>query len=604
MNPTKTILIAISLIGALSTQLIAQEPSRIARLEQQVALDAQLVDLQKATILELQELIKSGKLTYTKLTQMYLNRIELYDLNTIKLNSVRVLNPHALQEAQQCDKLFAANPSIAKGMFGMPILIKDNINVVGMPTTAGSVALADNYPPYDAFIASKLKAAGAIILGKANLTEFANYIALRMSNGFSSLGGQVLHPYRPAKLLGDTLTLTPSGSSAGSGAASAAALSAITIGTETSGSILSPSFANSIVGIKPTVGLVSRYGIIPISSSQDIAGPMGRHVTDVAILLNVLAGYDPNDTTTQALNEAGVKNVDYTKSLKLDGLKGKRVGLVGIPPADNAAYEPFQQALQALKEAGVEVVTKPNGAALTYFNPNNPDVNPPSPQNSIVLDYDFAKDLPAYLSTLNTNYPIKTLQNIVDFNTQYMKTDSSAFAYGQAILERCAILNLEEKREQFVADRQNDLLYSRTNGIDYLLKEYNLDCLMATSRTGSTTLIAAKAGYPTVSIPLCNSGGTAYPINLHFTGSAFSESQLIEFAYVVEQATHFRIPPGLANKNHLGSAIEEALQHSDAERMRFQDTYNKAFEVYHNNFATQADVDKANHALRAVFSIP
>jgi len=558
---------------------------------------AQTIDLQKVTILDLQELVKSGKLTYTELTQMYLDRIELYDFNSVKLNSIRVLNPHALEDAQKCDQAFAADPSVAKGMFGMPVLIKDNVNVIGMPTTAGSVALADNYAPYDAFLTTKIKASGAVILGKLNLTEFANYIAIRMSNGFSSLGGQVLYPYRPVQLLGDTLVLTPSGSSAGSGVASAAALSAITVGTETFGSILSPSFTNSIVGIKPTVGLISRYGVIPISSSQDIAGPMGRNVTDVTILLNTLAGYDPNDEATKGIEGAGVTNADYTKSLKLGGLKGKRVGLVGIPPADNAAYEPFQQALQVLREAGVDIVTKPNGDALTYFNPDDPDANPPFP-SSIVFDYDFAKDLPAYLSTLNENYPIKTLQNIVDFNNQYMKTDSSAFPYGQAIMERCAILNLEEKVEQYIADRQKDLLYSRTNGIDYLLKEYSLDCLISTSRTGSTTGIAAKAGYPTVSIPLANPGGTTYPINLHFTGAAFSEAQLIEFAFVVEQATNFRVPPGLADKSNLGNAISAALELTNEKRALFQETYDRAFEVYHNNFATQVDVDKATNQLR------
>ena len=564
-----------------------------------LSMKAQTIDLQKATIPELQELVKSGKLTYTKLAQMYLDRIELYDLNTIKLNSIRTLNPHALEDAQRCDQAFAADPSVAKDMFGMPILIKDNINIIGMPTTAGSVALADNYAPYDAFLVTKIKASGAVILGKLNLTEFANYIATRMSNGFSSLGGQVLYPYRPIKLLGDTLVLTPSGSSAGSGVASAAALSAITIGTETSGSILSPSYTNSIVGIKPTVGLISRHGVIPISSSQDIAGPMGRHVTDVAILLNTLAGYDPNDESTKGIEGAGVTSIDYTKSLKLGGLKGKRVGLVGIPPADNAAYEPFQQALKVLKDAGVEIITKPNGDALTYYNPDNPDVNPSSP-SSIVFDFDFAKDLTAYLATLPKEYPIKTLQNIVDFNNAYMKIDSTAFPYGQAILERCAVLNLEEKWEQFLSDREKDLLYSRTNGIDYLLKEYNLDCLIATSRTGSTTGIAAKAGYPTVSIPLANPGGTTYPTNLHFTGAAFCEAQLIEFAYVVEQATNFRIPPGLADKAHLGNLISAAQEIIERGQAIPNGLFDMALEVYHNNFATQVDVDMAANRLRAV----
>ena len=569
----------------------------VARLGLQVAMDMLMVDLQKATMPDLQALVKAGKLTYTELTQMYLNRIELYDCNTIKLNAIRILSPQALAEAGKCDAAFASDPEVAKGMFGMPVLVKDNINVTGMPTTAGSVALADNYAPYDAFLITKLKASGAIILGKANLTEFANYIATNMVSGFSSLGGQVRNPYRPVRLSGDTLTLDPSGSSAGSGAASAAALSAITIGSETSGSILSPCFTNSIVGIKPTVGLISRHGVIPISSSQDITGPMGRNVTDVAILLSVLAGYDANDNVTEGIGIAGVTGMDYTQSLKLGGLKGKRIGLVGIPDENNAAYEPFQAVLQVLRDAGVEIITKPNGDALTYHNPENPDANPPSPR-SIVFDYDFAKDLPAYLATLDTNFPIKTLRDIVNFNNAYMLTDSAAFRYGQAILERCADLDLEEKREQYLADRAKDLLYARDNGIDYLLKAYNLDCLVSTSRTGSTTGIGAKAGYPTVSIPLANPGGARNPINLHFTGTAFSEAQLIEFAYTVEQATHFRIPPGLADKSSLGITLNIVQALTEEKRANLSEIYEPALNIYHNNFASQMEIDKANDALR------
>ena len=575
-----------------------REQLNVACLELQIALDMLVIDLQKATILELQNLVKSGKLSYKKLTQMYIDRIELYDLNTIKLNSVRIINHQALADAEQCDRAFAANPNVAKGMFGMPILIKDNVNVIGMPTTAGSVALADNYTSYDAPMVIRLKASGAVILGKTNLTEFANYIALRMETGFSSLGGQVLNPYRPVRLLGDTITLRPSGSSAGSGVASAAALSAISIGTETFGSILSPSFTNSIVGLKPTVGLISRYGVVPISSSQDIAGPMGRNVTDIAVLLTVLAGYDPNDTTTKGIEEAGVTGTDYTESLKLGNLKGKRIGLVGIPAENNVAYEPFQQALKALKNAGAEIVTKPNGAVLTYYNPSNPDTNPPS-SNSIVLDYDFAKDLPAYLATLDKNYPMKTLQNIIDFNNEYMKTDSSAFRFGQGVLERCAVLDLEAQRAQYIADREKDILFSRDNGVDYLLKEYNLDGLIATSRSGSTTMIGAKAGYPTISIPLANPGGATNPINIHFTGTAFSEAQLIEFAYEVEQATNFRIAPGLAEKSSLGTAIDAAQKFSVTELAHFQEIYDLALRAYHNNFSTQMDIDKADKELRA-----
>ena len=575
------------------------EHLNLTRLELQVALDMLVVDLQKATILNLQDLVKAGKLNYQKLTQMYLNRIELYDLNTIQLNSVRMLNPHALAEAEKCDLAFASDPGVATGMFGMPALVKDNINIVGMPTTAGSVALADNYAPYDAHLITRLKVSGAVILGKANLTEFANYMAINMTSGFSSLGGQVLNPYRPVRLLGDTITLNPSGSSAGSGAAAAAALSAITIGTETSGSILSPCFTNFIVGIKPTVGLISRYGVIPISSSQDIAGPMGRNVTDVAVLLSVLAGYDANDDVTEGIGKAGVTDIDYTKSLKLNGLKGKRIGLTGIPAENNVAYPSFQLALKALKDAGAEIITKPNGAALTYYNPNDSNVNPPSP-HTIVFDYDFAKDLPAYLVSLDKSYPIKTFQDIIDFNNDYMKTKPEAFPFGQAILIRCNEVDFEAQREQYLADREKDIQYSRVNGIDYLLKKYNLDGLVGASNAGSPTVTGAKAGYPTISIPLAYSGGIRNPVNITFTGTAFSEAQLIEFAYVVEQATNFRIAPGLAEKSDLGATIRAAQEFSDEEQARFQDIYDTALVIYHNKFSTQMDVDKANEELRAI----
>ena len=589
------------------------EQRYVARLELQVAYNNLTVDLQKATILELQELVKVGKLTYKELTQMCLDRIELYDLHTIRLNTVRTLYPDALADAEKCDVLFASNPEVAKGMFGIPILIKDNVNVVGMPTTAGSVALADNYAPYDATLITKLKASGAVILGKANLTEFANYIALNMPTGFSSLGGQVRNPYRPVQLLGDTLPLRPSGSSAGSGAGASAALAAVTIGTETSGSILSPCFANSIVGIKPTVGLISRWGIIPISSTQDTGGPMGRNVTDVAILLNMIAGYDPLDQATEGIHRAGVTDIDYTKSLKLNDLKGKRLGLLGVPAEGEVAYEPFNKALKALEDAGAEIVTKPDGTALTYYNAQNPNVNPRSP-NTIILDYDFAKDLPAYLSTLDKNYPIKTLGDIIDFNNNYMMADSSAFPYGQALLIRCNDVDLEAKREEYIADRQKDILYSRDHGIDYLLTTYNLDGLVGIGTVGgpfSPTLIGAKAGYPTVSLPLANPGGTTYPLNITFTGTAFSEAQLIEFAYVVEQATHFRTPPGLADKSQLGAALDAAMELSQGlsthRRALLSEKLDVAMAVYQSNFATQMDVDTAHDELCVVMdelSIP
>ncbi|MCL2413066.1 MAG: amidase family protein [Bacteroidales bacterium] len=594
---------------------------RIRWLRIQTEIDRQVVDLQNITIPELQDMIRAGKLTYYELTRMYLRRIELYDLNatvisvsdkihmmlvhiepddlsTLKLNSVRMLNRHALSEAKKRDSAFVADPSVAQGLFGMPVLVKNNVNVVGMPNTAGSVALANNYPPFDAPIITKLKDAGAIILGKLNLTEFANFIAIGMTSGFSSLGGQVLNPYRPVRLLGDTITLDPSGSSAGSGVAAAAAFSAVTIGTETSGSILSPAFMNFVVGIKPTVGLISRHGIIPISSTQDIAGPMTRNVTDAAILLTAMAGFDPNDETTESIENAGLTGVDFTQSLRLGNLQGRRLGLIGIPPEDHFAYKPFQQAIRALRGAGAEIVTKSDGSALTFFNPEDSTTNPRFWQ-SIVLAYDFARDLPAYLATLDKSFPIKTLQDIIDFNNEHMKTNPDAFPFGQELLIRSNEIDLEAKKDSFLIDRERDILLSRTYGIDYLLEKHNLDGLVNTSLNVLPTIIGARARYPTVSIPLANYGGTTNPVNMTFIGTAFSEAQLIEFAFVVEQAGSFRIPPGLAEKTRLGEAIQEARNLLNDAKARIQTVYDFAWAIYQNNFLTQDDVDKAERDLRA-----
>ena len=599
MTHFKTLFIVFLTFSLLAISCTSQKSNELDRLRQQVEADMQRVDLQNTTIVDLQNLVRAGKLTYKELTQMYLNRIELYDFNTIKLNSVRILNPQALADAAQRDREFAANPNLAQGMFGIPVLIKDNINVVGMPTTAGSVALADNYTPTNAFLVNQLIESGAVILGKVNLTEFGNFIAIGMTGGWSSLGGQVRSAYRPVPLLGDTITLTPIGSSSGSGVAAAAALAAVTVGTETSGSILSPSFASSVVGIKPTIGLVSRSGIIPIAISQDTAGPMVRNVTDAAILLNALTGFDPNDEATKKIEKVGMTNVDFTQSLRLGGLSGKRVGLVGVPSEENPAYAAFQEAMQVLRDAGVEIVTNPDGTALTFRNPDNPGTNPPIARSS-VLDFEFARDLPAYLATLDAGFPIRTLQDILDFNNAYLETNPDAFPFGQAILIRCNELNLEEAKEQYLADRQRDILWSRDYGIDYLLQKYNLDALISTSNFVNTLILGARAGYPTVSIPLANPNGTRYPINLHFTGTAFSDALMIEFAYVVERATNFRIPPGLAEKSKLGELIRLAKEDSAEKRARYQDVFDAAFAVYQCNFSTQREVDEAVKELQSV----
>ena len=583
----------------------------LARLELQIALDTLVVDLQKATTVDLHSLVKSGNLTYKELTRMYLDRIELYDFNTIKLNSVRVLNSNALADAEKCDEIFAENPSVAAGMFGMPTLIKDNINVMGMPTTAGNVALADNYAPYDAPLITYLKESGAVILGKTNLAEFANYFSSGMPNGWSSVGKQVNNVNRP-QLLFSSATGTaresfsnPSGSSSGSAVAGAAALSAVTIGTETNGSILSPSSTQSLVGIKPTRGLISRYGVVPLAETQDTAGPMVRNVTDAAVLLTALAGYDSNDETTKGIAEAGVTGVDYTESLRLNGLAGKRIGLQGSIPSreSNPAYH---AALDALEAAGALIVNRPtsaNGSGTGYTYTGS------APAESTVFYYDMAKNMPIYLATLGDDYPIKTLQDIIDFTYSYAEIHGYAETFSSNVsasnrmshLRNANNVDLEKDFENYQSIRQQRWNYSRGN-LDRILTENNLDAIITNA---STISIGAMAGYPTINIPLSqrdrNNGAS-----LSFTGAPFTEAKLIEFAYVVEQAqeTFKRTPPGLADRmSGLDQAIGVARGFTVEERAPFQTIYDSVFAVYRNNYAAQMDIDKANDELRTAILV-
>ncbi len=585
-----------------------------AGLSLQVALDTLVIDLNYATIDDMQTMVKEGNLTYARLVQMYLTRIDLYNNHTIKINAIRALNENALSEAAKCDEAVKADPSKATGMFGIPVIIKDNINTQasdGMPTTAGSIALANNYTEEDAFLVKQIKNAGAIILGKTNLSEFANFITsgielpdgttVRMPSGYSTLGGQVLCPYKPG-------VINPSGSSSGSGAGGAAALAAITIGTETSGSILSPTRANSLVGLKPTVGLVSRSGVIPLSHSQDTAGPMGRNVSDVALFLSAMQGYDSADNEMYV----GVDNdilvdqdyfnekaePDYTAYLDEDGLQGKRLGVYSIPNKETQpdVYEAFVKAIETLEAKGATIVYANNesGTAMSTLLPEAP--------SSRVLYYDFALDIQNYLDSLSNhnislaNSSITSLNDIIAFNKLYPER----LKYGQTILEECAGYDIspESQDMQTAAEqRAADVEYSRKNGINYLLDTYDLDALI--SLNGGTTGIAAKAGYPSISLP------TGYrtvennneSINLQFTGDAFTEETLIAMAYSYEQATNARIAPGMAVKTELGELIDEATSLGIT-----GEAYDAAVEAYGSNFTNQREADAAYAALFAVLS--
>ncbi|QAY67575.1 amidase family protein [Paenibacillus protaetiae] len=569
-----------------------------ARLTLQVALDALTIDLQAASIADMQAAVKAGKLTYEKLVGMYLTRIDLYNNYTVQLDAIASLNPNALALARACDAAVKADPSKAAGMFGIPVLIKDNIGTAkadGMPTTAGSIALANNFPENDSFLAGQLKKSGAIILGKTNLSEFANFIASGMRSGYSTLHGQVLNPYKPG-------VIDVSGSSSGSGAGGAAALAAITIGTETSGSILSPSQRNSLVGLKPTVGLVSRNGIIPLAHSQDTAGPMGRDVADVAELLTAIQGYDPDDVHINMGLDNEIK-VDepylqshmenYTDYLKTDGLKGKVLGVYRTPNKETQpdVYETFQKTIQVLQEQGATIVYADKGGDMADELPSAPA--------SKVLYYDFKEDINRYLKG-QSNPPlasdnqtvITSLQDIIDYNSKH----PDVLNYGQSILLESEGYDMTPGSADYKAQQEQraaDIAYARKNGINYLLDKYKLDGLIGLN--GATTGIAAKAGYPSITVPAgyrTAEGGNGESINLQITGDAFTEEKLIEMGYAFEQATHARIAPGMAVKDRLKALID------DAAAAQFKgEAYDAALAVYNSNFSTPKEVNDAANRL-------
>src|SRR5262245_36598155 len=392
------------------------------------------LQLVEATVLELELALRSHLITSEQLAQMYLNRIAAYDHAGPMLNSFIHINEHALEEARARD-LDRLRGRAHGPLFGIPVLLKDNIDTAGMPTTAGSVALAGSAPPDDAFITQKLHNAGAIILGKATLTEFANFIAIGMPAGYSSLGGYGLNPYDPLPLPGGDgrPLVTPGASSSGPGIALSANLAAVAVGTETSGSILSPGTANGVVGIKPTVGLVSRNGILPITADQDTAGPLARTVADAAILLSVISGYDPNDAATAPCRVARNCRKDYTKFLNQHALCGARIAVPRVP-----YWSGFSDAQRQIMLAAIEVL-RGEGAFVAdpYEIPNQDAISAfgictsyPAPSNcSTVLMYGQQRDLNNYLAT-RPSAPVQTLADIITFNNAHSEV---GLTYGQAI---------------------------------------------------------------------------------------------------------------------------------------------------------------------------
>lgn len=471
--------------------------------------------LQEATIQEIRQAFASGELTSRRLTLMYLERIAEFDKAGSSLNSVLELNPDALYIAEALD-LERAEGRIRGPLHGIPVLLKDNINTADkMHTSAGTLALADSFAPEDAFLVKRLREQGAVIIGKANMTELANFMSDVMPSGYSSRGGQVLNPYGPGKF-------DPGGSSTGSAVAVAANLCTVAVGTETSGSILDPACCNSIVGIKPTLGLISRTGICPITYTQDTAGPLARTVEDAAILLEAMTGIDPEDPATWA--SRGREPSDYRSCLDPSGLAGARIGINRGYEEEFTAEEKalIDQCIRRMEEAGAEIV-------------EHTDL-PHKADHSCVLLYEFKSALNRYLAALDPRLPVKSLRDIIEFNNYHAE---EALKYGQSLLLRAEHDTSGTLTEaQYIRDRLQDWRRSREEGIDRLLQEYSLDALFCPGVTDSP----AVSGYPSIIVP-AGFTETGKPFGVAFTGTAYSESTLIRIAYSFEQRVNARIPP-------------------------------------------------------------
>jgi amidase len=494
-------------------------------------------DLEEATIADLQQRMQSGRDTSRSLVEKYLARIDALDRNGPALHSVLELNPEAREIA---DRLDAERKSRGpRGpLHGIPILLKDNIATADkLTTTAGSLALAGVTPPKDAFIVERLRAAGAVILGKTNLSEWANFRSTHSSSGWSGRGGQTKNPY--------ALDRNPSGSSSGSGAAIAASLGAAAVGTETDGSIVSPANTNGLVGIKPTLGLVSRSGIVPIAHSQDTAGPMTRTVADAAVLLGAMTGVDRDDPATRDSDRRGRR--DYTAALDRNGLNGARLGIVRnrLFGSNAAADRLAEAAIAEMKQQGATIVDPANIPTLGKFDDSEFEV----------LLFEFKADLNKYLMWLGPASPAHSLKDVIAFNAAHKDQEMPYF--GQEIME------MAEKKgpltsAAYTAALAKNHRMSRALGIDAVMTKYRLDALVAptggpawltdlvngdggTASAPGPSTVTAVAGYPHITVPAGFARGL--PVGISFFGRAWSEPALITLAYAYEQATKHRRPP-------------------------------------------------------------
>ena len=512
--------VAVSPALGAETQGVVPNPATVAEFE-----------LDEVTIGKLQEGMESGKYTATSLTQKYLNRIHAIDKQGPAINAVIEVNPDALEIAASLDR--ERKTKGPRGpLHGIPVLIKDNIDTADrMSTTAGSLALVGAKPAKDSFVAQKLRAAGAVILGKTNLSEWANIRSSHSTSGWSGRGGLTRNPY--------ALDRNPCGSSSGSGAAVSANLCVVAVGTETDGSVVCPSSANGIVGIKPTVGLISRTGIIPISHSQDTAGPMARTVRDAAILLNALAGGDGEDAVTTSARPV----LDYTNFLDPNGLRGARIGVVrkyfGFSDSVDALFE---SVIDRMKKAGAEIVDPAEIETIGKFDDTE----------MTVFLYELKAGLRKYLARLGPSSPVKTLQEIIEFNEH--QRDREMQYFGQDIFLKSEAKGGLEEKEYLDALAKNRQL-ARVEGIDAVMDKHKLDALFAPTAgpawvtdlingdhaAGGSSSAPAVAGYPNINVTAGFLWGL--PVGASFFGRAWSEPGLLKIAYGFEQVMKARQTP-------------------------------------------------------------
>ena len=487
------------------------------------------------TIAELQEKMESGELTSRRLAALYLGRIEAVDKSGPYINSIIELNPDALEIADSLDEERKAGKT-RSALHGVPILIKDNIDTNDrMQTTAGSLALEGHVAEKDAFVVKQLRKAGALILGKTNLSEWANFRGKHSVSGWSSRGGLTRNPY--------ALDRSACGSSSGSGAAVAANLSAAAVGTETDGSIICPSQTNGIVGIKPTLGLVSRSGIIPIAHSQDTAGPMARTVADAAFLLGAMTGTDSTDSATRLSRKRALSN--YTKFLDRDGLRGARIGVArNLAGANPRVLKVFEYCIEVLKKLGAEVIDPADVPNFDKFGKTEGEV----------LHYEFKADLNKYLKSLSDGARVHSLEDVIKFNEE--NRDKVMPYFGQErMLTAQEKSSLSDKKYRDALAKNHT--YARTKGLDAVIRKYKLDAIIVPSGGPAWTIDlvngdssnwdiestspAAVAGYPHITVPAGYVFGL--PVGLSFIGKSWQEPMLIKFAYAFEQATQLRRMP-------------------------------------------------------------